>query len=138
MKIMIDTGAFMPLKAHKNDAGYDLFSPISAIVPSHGSAVIDSGVHMELKKDTVGMVKSRSGLYFKNSLTTEGVIDSGYTGSIGIKIVNHSDNDYIINRGDKIAQIVILKLADADDILEIVDSFEETSRGNGGFGSSGR
>lgn len=146
MKVVLDPGAFMPEKAHPDDAGYDLFSPIETRVPGSyfsfdhtmhiGSTTIDTGVHIAIPKGYVGMIKSKSGLNVKHGLTAEGVIDSGYTGSICVKIYNHSSNAYRFERGDKIAQLVIMPIS--DEALELVDHLDETERGDGGFGSTGR
>jgi dUTP pyrophosphatase len=137
MKIKLDEGAYMPTRAHEHDAGLDLYSPIYEVVPAKGSAVFDTGVHIELPKYTVGMLKSKSGLNVNHGLTSEGVIDVGYTGSICVKLYNHSDEDYYVQKGDKISQLVILPLA-IPTTLELVDDLEATERGNGGFGSTGR
>ena len=91
MKIKLDAGAFMPLRAHETDAGLDLRSPFDCVVPARGSAVIDTGVHVQLPLGTAGMLKSKSGLNVKHGITSEGVIDVGYTGSIVAKLYNHSD-----------------------------------------------
>lgn len=85
----------------------------------------------------MGFIKSKSGLNVRHGLTAEGVIDAGYTGSIVVKLYNHTAEDYIFEAGDKIAQLVILRLADVDE-LETVDELEATERGDGGFGSTGR
>ena len=136
MKIKLDNGAFMPERAHKTDAGLDLFSPIDVCVPARNSKCIDTGVHIELPENTVGMVKSKSGLNVKHGITSEGVIDAGYTGSIMVKLYNHSNRHYKVNRGDKISQLVIMPIITPD--LEVVDELEETERGSNGFGSTGR
>ena len=136
MKIKLD-GARMPVKAHDTDAGYDLFARDTKVVPARGSEVFDTGVHIELPAGTVGMLKSKSGLNVKHGITSEGVIDVGYTGSIVAKLYNHSNEDYIVRVGDKITQLVILPLVDVGE-LEVVDEFEETERGDNGFGSSGK
>jgi dUTP pyrophosphatase len=138
MKIILDTGAKMPTKAHKTDAGFDLYARDTQIIGAKESATFDTGVHIELPIGTVGMLKSKSGLNVRYGITSEGgVIDVGYTGSIVVKLYNHSGTDYKVNAGDKITQLVILPLADVGE-LELVDSLDETERGNGGFGSSGR
>lgn len=137
MKIILDSGAKMPTKAHFTDAGYDLYSREKQIVPAKESATFDTGVHIELPIGTVGMLKSKSGLNVRHGITSEGVIDVGYTGSIVVKLYNHSGRDYTIEAGDKITQLVILPLANVGE-LEIVEQFEETERGENGFGSSGR
>jgi dUTP pyrophosphatase len=138
MKIILDKGAKMPTKAHSTDAGYDLYARDSQIICAKESATIDTGVHIELPVGTVGFIKSRSGLMFKHEIVAgEGVIDVGFNGSIGVKLFNLGGRDYKVNAGDKICQLVILKLADVGE-LEVVEHFEETERGSNGFGSSGR
>ena len=136
MKIKLDENAFMPTRAHETDAGLDLFSPVEVYVPPKGHATIDTGVHVELPKNTVGMVKSKSGLNVKYGLLSEGVIDVGYTGSIKVKLYNNSGYDYTVKEGDKISQLVIQPILTPE--LELVESLEETSRGNNGFGSTGK
>ena len=136
MNIILDNGAFMPEFAHKTDAGADLRSPVEAVVPSHGSVVIDTGVHVEIPEGYVGMLKSKSGLNVKYNLIGEGVIDSGYTSSIRVKLYNLGNKDYIISKGDKIIQMVILPCVYCG--FTQVEKFAETERGDGGFGSTGR
>lgn len=145
MKIMLDQGAKMPTRAHAPDSGLDLYSMETKIVPAKGSAVFDTGVHIELPTITVGgeafyttgFVKSKSGLSVNHGISSEGgVIDVGYNGSIRVKLLNHSDKDYTVNAGDKISQLVILPILTPD--LELVDKLEDTERGDGGFGSTGR
>lgn len=136
MKIMLEPWAIMPTRAHETDAGLDLYAPEKQIVPARESVVFDTGVHIQLPENTVGMLKSKSGLNVKHGLTSEGVIDVGYTGSITVKLYNNSGTDYTVERGDKISQLVILPIVVPS--LEVVTSLEETARGNGGFGSTGR
>lgn len=136
MKVLLDKGAYMPERAHKTDAGLDIKSPFSFVIPKGGARVIDTGVHIQLPSGTVGMLKSKSGLNIKHGITSEGVIDEGYTGSIRAKLYNNGGGDVIIDKGDKITQLVILPILTPD--IEIVDSLEETERGANGFGSSGK
>ena len=136
MKVKLLPGGFMPVRAHNTDAGLDLLSPIHVYVPAKGSACIDTLVCIELPKNTVGMVKSKSGLNIKHGLTSVGVIDVGYTGSIRVKLYNHSDEDYYVKPGDKISQLVIMPILTPN--LELVEELEETERGANGFGSTGR
>lgn len=138
MKIMLDVGAYMPVYAHEADGGMDLRTPVAFIVPAHGSYTVNTGVHIQIPASQVGFIKSKSGLNVKAGLTAEGVIDSGYTGSIVVKLYNHSNEDYMFSRGDKITQLVLLYIAKPENGFEIVDHFEETDRGNCGFGSTGR
>lgn len=136
MKVMLDDGAFVPTRAHSTDAGLDLYAMETQIVPARESAIFDTGVHIELPQGTVGMLKSKSGLNVKHGITSEGVIDVGYTGSIVAKLYNHSGRDYMVNRGEKITQLVVMPILTPN--LELVDSLEDTERGTGGFGSTGK
>lgn len=136
MKIKLDPGAFMPERAHSADAGYDLRSPITGRIYAGEAVVIDTGVHVQIPVGYVGMLKSKSGLNVKHDIVGEGVIDSGYTGSIRVKLYNHGAESYMIECGDKISQLVILPIITPE--LELVTELEETDRGNKGFGSTGR
>lgn len=154
IKIKLDDGAIMPTRAHETDAGLDLYSREEAIIYpirrfkdlgagyraefdyTNNSYVFDTGVHVQIPVDYVGFLKSKSGLNVKHSITSEGVIDAGYTGSIHVKLYNNSDEPYVISKGDKISQLVILPIETPE--LELVDELQETERGDNGFGSSGR
>lgn len=136
MKIKLDRGAFVPVRAHATDAGADLLSPIDTTVPARGSRVIDTGVHIQLPHGYVGMLKSKSGLNVKHGITSECVIDEGYTGAIKVKLYNHSYVNYSIERGDKITQLVILPCEYVD--FDIVNDLEDSERGGDGFGSTGK
>lgn len=135
MKIKLDAGAFVPERAHELDAGLDLRSPDNYLIPAKGSAVIDTGVHVNIPMGWTGFLKSKSGLNVKYGITSEGVIDSGYSGAIIAKLYNNSDEDYAVSRGDKITQLVILPCLLAD--VEL-DDFKGGARGESGFGSTGR
>ena len=135
MKVVLDPGAFMPEYAHEADAGADLKSHIDAILNGGDSVVIDTGVHIAIPNGFVGFLKSKSGLNVKSGILSEGVIDSGYTGSIRVKLYNHSREPFFIYKGQKITQLVILPFLHAD--FKQVDALDETERGNGGFGSTG-
>ena len=136
MRVKLDENAIMPTRAHPCDAGLDLYSPFDVDVPANGSVCIDTGVHIELPLLTVGMIKSKSGLNVKHGITSEGVIDVGYTGSMVVKLYNHTCKAYSVRKGDKISQLVIMPIV--TDTLELVDDLEETERGDNGFGSTGR
>lgn len=144
MNVMLDDGAKMPTRAHEEDAGYDLYSRETKLVTAKGNAKFDTGVHIALpfyevnrsrKLRTVGFIKSKSGLNVKHDLTTDGVIDMGYTGSIAVKLYNNGNTDYLVKKGDKIAQLVILPCITMP--LVETDRLDETERGNNGFGSTG-
>ena len=136
IKIKLDPGAFMPERAHENDAGYDLRSPVTGRLYAGEAVVIDTGVHVEIPAGYVGMLKSKSGLNVVHDIVGEGVIDSGYTGSIRVKLYNHGAESYVIEEGDKISQLVILPIITPE--LELVAHLNETERGDNGFGSTGR
>lgn len=136
INIVLDNGAYMPEKAHEADAGFDLRTPSKVIIPAKSSRIIPTGVHIEIPFGYVGFLKSKSGLNVKNGILCEGVIDSGYTGSVVAKLYNQSNKEKVFEKGDKITQIVILPMPDVE--MELVDRLEDTERGNGGFGSSGR
>ena len=136
MKIVLEPWAIMPTRAHEFDAGLDLYSADDVYIYPISSELFDTGVHIQLPKNTVGFLKSKSGLNVKYGITSEGVIDVGYTGSIMVKLYNHSDKPYRVRKGDKISQLVILPCLLPE--LEVVDSLEDTERGTGGVGSTGR
>ena len=133
---MLDTGAFMPTRAYPADAGLDLYAKEDAIVDAKDSCTFDTGVHIEIPEGCVGFLKSKSGLNVKHGITSEGVIDAGYTGSIVVKLYNNSGYEYRVKAGDKISQLVLLPIITPD--LELSDTLEDSDRGANGFGSTGR
>lgn len=136
MRVQLDAGAYMPDRAHSDDAGLDLRAREDKLVPPKGSATFDTGVHVELPPGTVGLLKSKSGLNVRHDLTSDGVIDVGYTGSIVVKLYNHGEKPYRVKHGDKISQLVILPIRLPE--LRAVPELPKTARGEGGFGSTGR
>lgn len=136
IKVVLDEKAYMPVKAHSSDAGFDLKSRETVVIPAHGDVKFDTGVHMEIPVGYVGFLKSKSGLNVKYGLTGTGVIDAGYTGPIVVKLYNNSDNDYTVSAGDKIIQIVILPIPEVN--LETATEIQNSERGDNGFGSSGK
>lgn len=137
MKIVLDKGAYMPERGHSTDAGLDLKTPVGFVLEPNKAAVIDTGVHIELPLNTAGMLKSKSGLNVKYGITSEGVIDYGYTGSIVAKLYNHGVEPVVFGAGDKITQLVIVPVVIPDE-LDVVESLDISERGNNGFGSTGR
>ena len=135
MKVKIDKGAFMPERAHSADAGLDIRAPYNAVITEWDMCTIRTGVHVELPKGTVGMVKTRNSMNLLG-IQCEGVIDEGYTGEIVVVLQNHTNTIRTIKAGDKIAQLVILLVIRPE--IELVDELEETERGDNGFGSSGK
>lgn len=133
--VVLDEGAYMPVRAHEPDAGADLFSPCSVTVYPGESVVIDTGVHMAIPYGYAGFIKSKSGLNVKHGILSEGVVDAGYTGSIRVKLYNHGHEAYTVPEGSKISQIVILPVMLCGFCR--AESLGETDRGDGGFGSTG-
>lgn len=135
MKVMLDEGAFAPERKHPTDAGLDLMTPFDIVITPNDKVFVDTGVHVELPANTVGMIKSRSGLNKNYGIQCEGVIDENYRGSIGVVLYNHSKYNVAFKRGDRIGQLVILPCLYED--VELVDKLGDTDRGEGGFGSTG-
>ena len=136
MRIQLDDGAILPTRAHDTDAGIDIYSPVRRIVYQRSREVIDTGVHVQIPPGCVGMLKSKSGMMCWNGITSEGTIDEGYTGSIAVCLINTSDEPYIVNKGDKISQLVILPCL--YESIEQVDKIDGGERGHHGFGSTGK
>lgn len=137
MKFVLDEGAYMPEKAHEADAGYDLRTPERVVLRRHDCVCIDTGVHMEIPKGWYGKLESKSGLNVRHGIVSlGGVIDSGYTGTVVAKLYNFGDEDHVFEAGDKIVQIVFMRCGNFS--LTQVNELEETERGDGGFGSSGK
>lgn len=133
---MLDDGAYMPSRGHRTDAGLDLRTPKAVTVPAYGSAVIDTGVHVELPHGCAGLLVSKSGLNVMGDITSTGLIDEGYTGSIVAKLYNHGGEDHEFEAGDKITQLVVIPVA--YEPVQRVSGFNQTERGDNGFGSTGR
>lgn len=137
MKIMLDEGAFSPVRKHSDDAGLDIRTPKGFTIPKGGSAVVDCGVHFDIPVGCYGELRGRSGLHINHDIVCfGGTIDCGYQDSVKIKLYNLGKEDFVFQQGDRIAQLVIMPCKFPD--VEVVDSFdEETERGNAGIGSTG-
>lgn len=136
MEIMLDNGAYMPSRGHGTDAGLDLRTPKAVIVPAYESVAVDTGVHVALPHGCAGLLVSKSGLNVKHGITSTGLIDEGYTGSIVVNLYNNRGEDYVFEAGDKISQLVVIPVV--REPLEQVSAFNRTERGDNGFGSTGR
>lgn len=136
VKVKLDPGAVMPTKANDTDAGFDLYSRTDMYLRPNDSYTFDTGAHIQIPKGYAGLIKSRSGMNIKHSITCEGVIDAGYTGSIRVKLRNESGSFYDVEAGDRIAQLVIVPIPELE--LVEVDELDGSDRGDNGFGSSGK
>lgn len=136
MEVILNNGAYMPSRGHETDAGLDLRTPRAVTVPAYESVVVDTGVHVALPHGCAGLLVSKSGLNVKHDITSTGLIDEGYTGSIVVKLYNNKGEDYVFEAGDKITQLVVIPVI--REPLEQVSVFNATERGDNGFGSTGR
>jgi len=130
--------AKIPTYAHIGDAGADLYSSVDFLLPRDSAGAVPTGVAMEIPEGYVGYINPRSGMAIKGItvMNAPGTIDSGYRGEIKVILVNHTDKDYQIAAGDKIAQMVFHKYHEV--FFEPVDELALGSRGANGFGSSGK
>ena len=128
----------MPSYAREGDAGADLVANESAIIPAGGRGLVKTGLKIAIPSGYVGLVHPRSGLALKSGITvlnTPGTVDAGYRGEVGVILFNTTAEDFLVSVGDRIAQLVIQQVSIAS--FEVVESLDETSRGVGGFGSTG-
>lgn len=136
MKIKLDGGAFAPTRAHKDDAGLDLYAMFDGCVRAKQSATFHTGVHVELPHGTAGILLPKSGLMTKHDIITFGVVDESYRGEIMVHMFNCGGTDYSVKAGDKVSQMLVVPVLYED--VEIVDELSAGERGNSGFGSTGR
>lgn len=130
--------ARMPEYAHPTDSGMDLFSDEEITIPAGGRALIHTGIAIALPPKTEGQVRSKSGLALNFGLmvlNSPGTIDTNYRGEICVIVLNTDKNDYVVAKGQKIAQLVICPFYKCDTIE--VEELDETDRNLGGFGSTG-
>ena len=130
--------AVLPSRGSSGAAGYDLTSTESHIILPGHRAVVGTGIAVELPEGTYGRVAPRSGLAVKNGLQVgAGVVDRDYRGELKVVIFNHDLKDiYTVKPGYRIAQLVLEKV-DCPEVEEILETLQETDRGDGGFGSTG-
>ena len=139
--IKTNENAAEPAKATESAAGYDLCACIAGPVSIEpgGRELIPTGIAVALPGGYVGLVFGRSGLAVKHGLALAngvGVIDSDYRGELRVALINHSDTPYMVQNGDRIAQLCVMPV---DNIrFAPVESLTETGRGTGGFGSTGK
>ncbi len=134
----LDDDALLPHYAHPGDAGLDLFAcEVGTLAPGE-SRIVKTGISIELPPDTEAQVRPRSGLAAKQQVTvlnTPGTIDEGYRGEVGAILINHGVRPFAIVKGMRIAQMVVKPVIRVT--VEEVDELSDTSRGEGGFGSTG-
>ena len=128
---------YMPTRGHSDDAGIDLRTPYEVTIKAGESAIIETGVGVQIPRGYFGKLESKSGLNVKHNIVSlGGVIDSGYTGEVIAKLYNFGDEDYTFKAGDKIVQMIVQPCLIDSTIF--VEDFEDTERGKDGFGSTGK
>lgn len=134
----ISEKAIIPNYAHEGDAGLDLYAVEKLVLNPGERGLVHTGIQIELPKNTEAQIRPRSGLALKNGITalnSPGTIDEGYRGEIGVIIINHGNEKFIIEEGMKIAQMVIKPVYKVN-VIE-TDKLSDTERMANGFGSSG-
>lgn len=134
----INEEAKLPEYAHDGDSGLDLFSIDSVTILPGESKLIRTGIQIELPSNTEAQIRPRSGLALKNQITvlnSPGTIDEVYRGEIGVILINHGKNEFKVEKGMKIAQMVIKPTFKVS--IKEVKELTDTIRGEGGFGSTG-
>lgn len=136
IKRLTDT-AIAPTYATDGSAGMDLYADEDYVIPCASDfIVVSTGISVEIDADKTGLVWPRSGLAAKFGIDTgAGVIDPDYRGEIKVLLFNHGVDNYVVKRGDRIAQLLIVPCYRPK--IEVVDNLDETERGAGGFGSTG-
>ena len=136
-----DKNAAVPSYGTQFSAGADIYALADSdvVIPAGKSALIHTGIALEIPTGFVGLVCARSGLASREGLAPAnkvGVIDSDYRGELMVALHNHSDEDRTVENGERIAQLLIVPYMQA--VFEECDELEDTSRGAGGFGSTGK
>ena len=133
---LIAPSAKCPIRGSAEAAGYDLFASDSVTINKQSCAKIPLGIAFRVPLGTYGRIAPRSGLGSKFIGVGAGVVDRDYRGEVKVILYNHSDNDYEVKTGDRVAQLILEKIAIAP--IVVCDTLDDTTRGAGGFGSTGR
>ena len=132
----IHDSAKLPSYGHKGDAGLDLYSSIKCVLTRGDVKAIATGIQVEIPSGYVGLVWDKSGISLNGVHRLAGVIDAGYRGEIKVVMANLGDSDFSVEMGMKIAQLLIQPIVEVNVVN--ADDLEETSRGENGFGSTGK
>lgn len=140
MKIkLVHEKAKVPVRKNPTDAGVDLFATECVVVNGYSFGFVDFGIQLEIPKGYVGMLFARSGLASKEGIKPRncvGIIDSDYRGNVGVMLENDTSKQYIVQVGDRVAQLVVVPIELYE--FEVVDELSTTERADGGFGSTGK
>lgn len=132
----IQENAKLPAYSHSGDAGLDLFSSADLILESGGVKPVPTGIKMAIPPGYVGLIWGKSGISLKGVHRLAGVVDSDYRGEIKVVMINLSDTPFFIKKGMKIAQMLIQPVSSVG--VTEVEELEDTTRGENGFGSTGK
>ncbi len=137
LKVKFNTEkANLPVRTTKQAAGYDLTAAENVVIKAGDQALVDTGIAIEIPEGHYGQIKPRSGLALKKRITVgAGVIDRDYRGNVRVLLLNQSSSRFIVQAGERIAQLLLVKIA-TPEVVE-VETFEETEHGEKGFGSTG-
>lgn len=124
-----------PTRGSDEAAGYDLYSYESETITPNKIKLIDTGISIRVPEGTYGRIAPRSSVSKKGILINAGVIDRDYRGPVKVMVHNLSNNDYVINKNDRIAQLILEQIKTPP--VELVEELDDTERGDGGFGSTG-
>lgn len=137
MKVHLENDAFMPQRAHDADAGADLFTPQKFDIEPNDVVFIDTGVHIDIPRGYVLELKEKSGLARNHGIQIlGGVVDAGYTGSIGVIMKNNSKHTVSFDIGDKICQFIVYAIETPRFIISDISDFAKSDRNDQGFGST--
>ena len=129
--------AKIPSYAHPGDGAFDLYAAETVIIKSHERVQIPTGLAIEIPDGYAGLIWDKSGLSHKHGLKTlGGVVDAGYRGEVLVGMINLGNDSYTVEAGHKVAQMLIQAREHAE--FEVVDELSDSSRGTGGFGSTGK
>ncbi|SCU81111.1 LAMI_0B04852g1_1 [Lachancea mirantina] len=130
--------ATVPTKGSATAAGYDIYASKPTTIPGRGQGLVSTDISFTVPVGTYGRIAPRSGLAVKHGINTgAGVIDRDYTGEVKIMLFNHSEKDFEVQKGERVAQLILERIVDDAEIV-VVDSLESSLRGEGGFGSTGK
>ena len=138
IKILNEFGK-IPKKSHPDDIGYDLYSDNEYLIDPGKVVLVNLGISIQLPKNVGGFVLPRSGLASKHLISpinTPGLIDPGYTGELMVPLMNYSDKKYVVNKHERIAQLVTISTGEIT--FELVDNLDTSERSDSGFGSTGK
>jgi dUTP pyrophosphatase len=137
MKVkLLDVHGFVPTRGSEQAAGLDIYSSINITIPAGERRTVKTNISVEIPPKYYGRIAPRSGLANKNGIDVlAGVVDSDYRGELLVILYNTGKEDFVVNRGDRIAQLIIEPYIAP--VIEVVEELDETARGASGFGSTG-